>query len=720
MGLTTSYSKAETDIKLNRLKQLFGSGLHDKPLKISDPTPTEPGGYVLADVGDYSFGNAPNGSYNVAFLSGTVWEIVSVSMPEGEKITDWEAKNYQEKSLVLSNNLTYRVADGKTAAAGDAPSKFSKVWIETGFSNSKSLGTKSFQNYKDLTAEKGSSFIGKQLDLSYEGNKLAQRDGTTENVGGSGYLITLTDFPAVAPSVNFNGDAKFIIYLNSFDQAVEIVDFDNQLNENFVIPKITGATKAIFTAVNIPTINGFLDLPKFEKSKTSRINLLQNRELKMYADLDYPNLHPTNYAAVEYSLRVPNGEKKTNTFFRDSNVYERTSNVIDAGETVRIGYSNNINEDRDSYVQFVVRFNRTIDRNLTGLIFQNASGETRRFDFNGNLNGNYGGMSTDFVDVKIVNSRLEGNYIYQTWQLKWEIRTARTQSRDFSIGNYSEPTITLTTQIGDIIIDIEPIDANCSYVDKPTFNRSGWIGKNIMVFGDSQMRDLIMRKLMEELGCNVFVNADGGRSMKWRNTGTTNGDQACLYHWVRRSYVKNLHSQGVEIHGFIFQVSYNDNSGGGELTYPKILAVENNSPLMSDDDAVIDAKNAIFDSLTIAEKEEIFGFRQTFAAYLKQLIQLYPEAYFQLCKVMYNPEGVGSTIDQQRDLSKPIRDSLNNQLEEIGGWFGIPVENISKSTRYYFGNMENYTTDTIHYNEEIAKRLGIGMAKSLLQIDFGS
>lgn len=78
MGLTTSYSKAENDIQFQNIKKLFGSGLHDTPLKISDPTPTEPGGYVLADVGDYSFGNAPNGSYNVAFLSGTVWEIVSV------------------------------------------------------------------------------------------------------------------------------------------------------------------------------------------------------------------------------------------------------------------------------------------------------------------------------------------------------------------------------------------------------------------------------------------------------------------------------------------------------------------------------------------------------------------------------------------------------------------------------------------------------------------
>lgn len=81
MGLTTSYSKAETDVKIQNIKKLFGTGIHDKPLNINDPVPTELGGYVLADVGAYSFGTTESGKYNVGFLSASGWEIVAVEMP---------------------------------------------------------------------------------------------------------------------------------------------------------------------------------------------------------------------------------------------------------------------------------------------------------------------------------------------------------------------------------------------------------------------------------------------------------------------------------------------------------------------------------------------------------------------------------------------------------------------------------------------------------------
>jgi hypothetical protein len=80
MGLSTSYSKAETENKLQNLKKLFGSGLHEKPLKITDPTPTQVGGYVLSDVGNYSFGTTLPNKWNVAFLSASGWEIVSLSI----------------------------------------------------------------------------------------------------------------------------------------------------------------------------------------------------------------------------------------------------------------------------------------------------------------------------------------------------------------------------------------------------------------------------------------------------------------------------------------------------------------------------------------------------------------------------------------------------------------------------------------------------------------
>ncbi|MCU7615677.1 fibronectin type III domain-containing protein [Chryseobacterium sp. PBS4-4] len=80
MGLTTSYSKTETDVKLQRLQMLFGSGLHEKPLKISDPVPTQIGGYILAEIGDYAFGTTEVNKWNVGFLSSGGWEIISVEI----------------------------------------------------------------------------------------------------------------------------------------------------------------------------------------------------------------------------------------------------------------------------------------------------------------------------------------------------------------------------------------------------------------------------------------------------------------------------------------------------------------------------------------------------------------------------------------------------------------------------------------------------------------
>ena len=105
MGLSTSYSKAESDIQLSKLKQLFGSGLHDKPLKISDPTPTALGGYVLSDVGNYSFGTTEAGKWNVGFLSTSGWEIIAVQIGSSGLASDTEFRNKLSTKSISSAQL---------------------------------------------------------------------------------------------------------------------------------------------------------------------------------------------------------------------------------------------------------------------------------------------------------------------------------------------------------------------------------------------------------------------------------------------------------------------------------------------------------------------------------------------------------------------------------------------------------------------------------------
>lgn len=125
MGLSTSYSKAESDIQLSKLKQLFGSGLHDKPLKISDPTPTALGGYVLSDVGTYSFGTTEPGKWNVGFLSTSGWEIVDIEL---NTVNDPESLGAEK--LGISIDLTFPNSgyiDGNGTAQNFASTAFTNI-----------------------------------------------------------------------------------------------------------------------------------------------------------------------------------------------------------------------------------------------------------------------------------------------------------------------------------------------------------------------------------------------------------------------------------------------------------------------------------------------------------------------------------------------------------------------------------------------------------------
>lgn len=628
------------------------------------------------------------------------------------------------KEQVISDNVQY-IALQQAVVGTDIPNKFSKIWIENGFTKSKDLGLKSFEEFKSLEKIKGDSFKGVKIDDNYTGSQVIQRDGTT--VTGSGYLTTLNELPAIGTSLNFNSSSKFILFLDDSDNLIEIVDFENQLNEEFIIPAINGATKAKFTTLQVPILHKInREKEKSFKKPDLRLNLLQNRIVKVYDDLNYPNEIPDGTSKIDYDISAINGIVENNPEFNDSRVYKRNSTAISDIRTVDIN-CNVIGlrfTEKTIYVSFKSRFPSSQNLSRTGFIFQNENGSTRRYNANADLVTDYGAPINGFQDFKFVSENVKDGYVYRDYTLVWNIGNVNVSNKSgvLRIGNYSADNLVNDSQIGDFILSENPIDLNYTYLDLPKMNKSEWIGKNIMFFCDSQGLGSILREIANNLGCNVFKNGNGGRSMKWRESENTPADQAFLYHWSRLEYIKNLHTSGITINAFLYQVSYNDDGGGGEITYPKIQSVEENSPLISDDSTTVTNKLAIFNGLSDQQKENIFGFRQTFVSHIKQLIDLYPDAYFQLCKVMYNPGGgsnaPGSTTEIQRTATKDMRDSLNSQLEEIGGWFGIPVENVSKSTRYYFGNMENHCTDGLHYDQEIGRRLGIGISKSLLKVSF--
>ena len=79
MGLSTTYTKVETDYKLQELQKLSLGGLKGS-LKTTDAAPTVQGLYILSDVGTYTnLGDivTTTGKLNYAYFDGTTWKLIS-------------------------------------------------------------------------------------------------------------------------------------------------------------------------------------------------------------------------------------------------------------------------------------------------------------------------------------------------------------------------------------------------------------------------------------------------------------------------------------------------------------------------------------------------------------------------------------------------------------------------------------------------------------------
>ena len=98
MGLSTTYTKIETDFLIQQLEKKTTSGYKGDLIK-TDVAPTSVGFYGLLEAGIYTnLGgiNAPTGKLNFASFDGTTWSLISVEIPEfsayvGEKLNLTEA-----------------------------------------------------------------------------------------------------------------------------------------------------------------------------------------------------------------------------------------------------------------------------------------------------------------------------------------------------------------------------------------------------------------------------------------------------------------------------------------------------------------------------------------------------------------------------------------------------------------------------------------------------
>lgn len=364
------------------------------------------------------------------------------------------------------------------------------------------------------------------------------------------------------------------------------------------------------------------------------------------------------------------------------------------------------------------------------------------------------GASTYSLDGTIVK-QLNKNFVLEVLNKKdyigiYKVKKTTPQPNKLSLGLISKDNS--TTKIVTIykpVISTNKSSLYTSWSTIPEINNSNYIGKNIMLFGDSNMHTATGKVLIEQLGMSVFRNAAGGRRMAYDDAvhSSSSFDMHWLYHWERRKHILDLIDKNIIMDIFSFFVSYNDRTGdfllGSDgldytekeiseiprgvtienksiLSDDAIQAVYDNYPVIGDSDSTIAQKLAIFNSLSKEERKQIFGFKQVFAAYIKQLLNQedLKQSLFVLCKILYSPKsdknGNSNTDPSISREDKEIRDRMNQNLEEIGGWFGIPVIDTNYNAGYYFGNQNKYTEDGIHFNETIGFRQGFFLSKYIL------
>ena len=88
MGLSTTYTKTETDFLIQQLEKKTASG-YKGDLRKSDPAPTQIGFYGLIETGIYTnLGgiDAPIGKLNFASFDGTTWSLIAVEFSANGKV----------------------------------------------------------------------------------------------------------------------------------------------------------------------------------------------------------------------------------------------------------------------------------------------------------------------------------------------------------------------------------------------------------------------------------------------------------------------------------------------------------------------------------------------------------------------------------------------------------------------------------------------------------
>lgn len=323
----------------------------------------------------------------------------------------------------------------------------------------------------------------------------------------------------------------------------------------------------------------------------------------------------------------------------------------------------------------------------------------------------------DEPDPKWVVKEIDGNYTFIEFYLSDEFH--------LSVYNTSSNDVLSLTLYNPTLLYSRNIDPYHRYLSRPEKNISPWIGKKLMLFGDSQHNDQMLAiTLAKELGLVIVDAHHGAHSMKIRSSQLGNANYDSFYH-VNLRDVALAHT---DIDIYLFTVSTNDGSGGGDSSTSAVQAVLDNYPEFGDDPATVSAKLAIFSGLSNAEVDSIFNYKNTYSAYLKQIQKNYPDARIICTSVPIACTGYLTGADDgngngiwKAEYSPDIAyDNLNagrQQIKldaiEVANKHNANFVDLLNEVGLSYENYTNYCVDGTHWKSEIKRRMGIRIVNEI-------
>jgi len=300
-------------------------------------------------------------------------------------------------------------------------------------------------------------------------------------------------------------------------------------------------------------------------------------------------------------------------------------------------------EDSSLMIGFWVK---TDELNGNGLIFRDITG--------GNHIVSGSNIKTKgFTSTLWQVSQVIGDYSHLKFKLYNYIYASYPIFR-LSIYPSSANDVTQLTILNPTLIYSRSINPFKRYTSQSEKDTSIFRGKRILYVGDSEYNQGYFHKtLAEYTGAIVIDEHYGGYAMQYRSPGDS---------WFYQDTIKNKVFAIPSVDVYFLPISSND-TPGGNLRTSAIDSVYYFYPAYGDDPDTVTAKLARFTSLSEDDKTSIFGFQQTYSAYIEQLENLNPTAEIILGSI---PIGAGSG-------------TMTGEVDENG--YGIWAEGYSPAER---------------------------------------